>query len=686
MCLLVICPVFGQQPKEITNSIGMKLVVIPAGTFIMGSPEDEVGRQGLETQHEVTISRPYCLGIYEVTQDEYATVMGTNPSSFRGVRNPVENISWDEAVSFCKKLSEMPEEKAARREYRLPTEAEWEYACRAGSDAAYSFGDSTDPLDEHAWFGEQSKGTHPVGEKKPNRWGLYDMHGNVWEWCEDWLGSYPSGAAIDPHGPAQGQVRAFRGGSWDFGAAYCRSASRLAISPSFRTSFYGLRVAFSATEAEQVVVSATAPGTWHLTYRRATETTAPHLEQPRVLSENVTLLIGSQSYELQEPETTHLYATENKMLTTLYHRTKEHLKMPMHALVWFLHSETTNRVALCRGEEAANLSTAETGPCSRFELESLLSYSHPHATQLFDEKKLEIQHTYVDGTHRYAHDGKEFVAYRPSSHEVGPEHREMLRRFIAHQCDIHPEIRKDIVTRGHLPTQMSFRSREGTEETMVTYKIEGALFNAKEHVVEIPLDYVPQSKDSRLEMTLNRLESTQIPTVDELLKESGEAIDKSVMSHRIEEAVLIAYRFFEVFDNDKGFRDLLQRCGGLGDRRVRRAAYGLNDLREIKEAKQKLESTQSKMAYLLNFYYADIAMDEHRMDEPIKESLLACLESDPLVVGAYVDLWRVYLTDWDPYSAWRCVNAARKIAPDHGYLLPLKNMEKNMEFDSPDFF
>ena len=242
-----------QAPKEITNSIGMKLVLIPKGTFMMGSPESEEGRQKDETQHEVTISKDYYLGVYEVTQAQYEKVMGKNPSYFQGpkVGNenadlPVENVSWDDTVEFCKKLSDLPEEKKAGRLYRLPTEAEWEYACRAGSKTAYSFDDEEGLLPEYGWFKRNSSDrTHTVGLLEPNAWGLYDMHGNVWEWCSDWYGEYPKGAVSDPTGPCEGSDRVNRGGGWYNEAANCRSAIRHGIDPSFRFHFIGFRVALS---------------------------------------------------------------------------------------------------------------------------------------------------------------------------------------------------------------------------------------------------------------------------------------------------------------------------------------------------------------------------------------------------------------------------------------------------------
>jgi formylglycine-generating enzyme required for sulfatase activity len=251
------CQTYAQSPKTITNSIGMKLVLIPKGTFMMGSPIEEEGAENDEEQHQVTIGKDYYLGVTEVTQGQYEKVMGTNPSYFqkRVIRKsdssmyPVEQVSWEDAVEFCKKLSDLPEEKKAGRVYRVPTEAEWEYACRAGSKAAYSFGANSKTLGDYAWFGENSGGQiHPVGEKKANAWGLYDMHGNVWEWCSDWYGVYPKGSVSDPSGPSEGSIRVIRGGGWDDGAAFCRSADRGGRGPSDRNDDRGgFRVALSSS-------------------------------------------------------------------------------------------------------------------------------------------------------------------------------------------------------------------------------------------------------------------------------------------------------------------------------------------------------------------------------------------------------------------------------------------------------
>jgi formylglycine-generating enzyme required for sulfatase activity len=225
--------------KPVVNSVGMLLVPIPAGTFTMG---DANGFDN-ETPHQVTLTQSFHLGQYEVTQEQYVKVMGMNPSLFRGGQNPVERVDWNDAVEFCRKLSALPAEKKAGYVYRLPTEAEWEYACRAGTKTTYSFGDSESELSDYAWYdGGSEDTTHPVGGKKPNGWGLYDMHGNVFEWCQDWSGKYPSGSTTDPTGAASGSDRVLRGGSWGNSSVFCLSAIRDCLPPGLRRDILGFRV------------------------------------------------------------------------------------------------------------------------------------------------------------------------------------------------------------------------------------------------------------------------------------------------------------------------------------------------------------------------------------------------------------------------------------------------------------
>jgi formylglycine-generating enzyme required for sulfatase activity len=252
------------KPLEIRHKqTGMHLVFIPAGEFMMGSPDNEKDREkdGREGPvHKVRLTKPFYMGKYEVTQAEWKAVMGNNPSQFPGDRNPVEKVSWDDCQEFLKKLNEKvgsagfspssasSEERANARAtspFQLPTEAQWEYACRAGTQTRFFFGDDLDSkeLVQYGWFATNSGGkSHAVGEKKPNAWGLHDMHGNVWEWCSDRFGNYPSKLVTDPPGPDTGGSRVYRGGSWYYSARYCRSAIRFRGSPGGRDFNLGFRV------------------------------------------------------------------------------------------------------------------------------------------------------------------------------------------------------------------------------------------------------------------------------------------------------------------------------------------------------------------------------------------------------------------------------------------------------------
>jgi formylglycine-generating enzyme required for sulfatase activity len=252
---------------EITNSIGMKLILIPRGEFMMGSTPEQIAwamEEGKKDnnmhpwysnnvsfespQPRVEITKPFYLGVYEVTQAEYEQVVGSNPSGYKGdVRQPVENVSWFDAVAFCNRLSEreriQPYYKidfgtvsiVGGNGYRLPTEAEWEYACRAGTTTIWNFGDDESMLGDYAWYiGNSGNKPHKVGEKKPNQWALYDMHGNAWEWCWDWYGRYEGKSVKDPMGRSEREEhRVLRGGTFNE-SRYLRSAFRAGNPPSTR--------------------------------------------------------------------------------------------------------------------------------------------------------------------------------------------------------------------------------------------------------------------------------------------------------------------------------------------------------------------------------------------------------------------------------------------------------------------
>jgi len=233
----------------IVPSINYRMVRIPAGSFVMGSPVDEDNRDNDERQHTVTLTEDFYLGVTEVTQEQWRKIMGYEMSEFPdcGADCPAENISYHECLEFVRGLNKLEGVKG----YRLPTEAEWEYACRAGSKTAFAGGEVTGSLCEHdfsleaeGWYcGNAGHTTHPGAEKEPNAWGIYDMHGNVWEWCQDWYGEYPSVAETDPKGPHSGFYRVLRGGCWDSTIGGCRSASRGRSEPDFRLGHIGLRLA-----------------------------------------------------------------------------------------------------------------------------------------------------------------------------------------------------------------------------------------------------------------------------------------------------------------------------------------------------------------------------------------------------------------------------------------------------------
>jgi formylglycine-generating enzyme required for sulfatase activity len=248
-----------ENPKELSLDLGkgikLDLVLIPAGTFEMGTTEKEDGHKKSETKHTVTLTKPFYMGKYEVTQEQYEAITSENPSKVKGPTLPVEHMLYDEAVKFCEKLTEKVGKTA-----QLPTEAQWEYACRAGTTTAFNTGETLTTVDANfngdvkpagsADKGENRDKTLPVGSFKPNAWGLYDMHGNVWEWCRDWFDEnyYASfkGPALDPEGPIKSSedppARVLRGGSYYSWVAEVRSGVRDSLGVTWRNAHGGFRV------------------------------------------------------------------------------------------------------------------------------------------------------------------------------------------------------------------------------------------------------------------------------------------------------------------------------------------------------------------------------------------------------------------------------------------------------------
>ena len=249
-------------PKELVVDLGggvrMEMVLVPAGQFMMGDDKSEYRWE--KPVHKVNITMPFYLGKYEVTQEQWKAVMGNIrgrrfPLRSRGPKNPALGVSWNDCQAFLVKLNAKTGEHGGK--FVLPTEAQWEYACRAGSTSKFCFGDDADQLGEYAWYGKNSRGKlHPVGEKKPNTFGLYDMHGNAWEWCADKYGSdyYAKSPTDDPRGPTPGTARpaswgrVFRGGGCRYPAAACRSATRSGYEPGPDSFFLGFRVARVPTD------------------------------------------------------------------------------------------------------------------------------------------------------------------------------------------------------------------------------------------------------------------------------------------------------------------------------------------------------------------------------------------------------------------------------------------------------
>jgi formylglycine-generating enzyme required for sulfatase activity len=242
----------GNSPeKNLTLDLGgglkLEMVLIPAGEFMMGAPEsDRQAEYNEKPQHRVRITKPFYLGKYKVTQDQWEAIMGDNRSAFRGPKYPVNGVSCDDCQKFITKLNDKFRSRGGK--YCLPTEAQWEYACRAGSTTQWCCGNDASKLSEYAWYeGNDEYAIHPVGLKKPNAWGLYDMHGDLWEWCSDTYDRryYAVSPTDDPAGPSFPGQRVLRGGSWYIGPNYARSSRRSWLGPTVGSFLHGFRLAMS---------------------------------------------------------------------------------------------------------------------------------------------------------------------------------------------------------------------------------------------------------------------------------------------------------------------------------------------------------------------------------------------------------------------------------------------------------
>jgi len=240
--LLLCVDLLYAQEETYRNSIGMEFVLIPSGDFLMGIDRRfEKGRHDEMPKHGVHLNHSFYMAKYEVTQAQWVKVMGSNPSRFKADNHPVERVSWEDVQRFIKQLNQ----KEGDNKYRLPTEAEWEYSARAGTITSYFFGNDAAQLGQYAWYNDNSeKTTHPVGQKNPSPWGLYDIYGNVWEWVQDWYDRkyYIVASPHDPKGPPSSHYRVNRGGSWYSNAFFLRSSNRSAYSPDFHKEFLGFRL------------------------------------------------------------------------------------------------------------------------------------------------------------------------------------------------------------------------------------------------------------------------------------------------------------------------------------------------------------------------------------------------------------------------------------------------------------
>lgn len=447
-------------------------------------------------------------------------------------------------------------------------------------------------------------------------------------------------------------------------------------------------VLFNATESLQVVAWAKDGDAqvWELSYERLIKRASASEVIDQERREDIVLYLSKDGFALVSAEQTDSYDASTKRVRQLNAKEKSFIDIPIHSRVWFNANELMHREALCNAFEASKVVAAGVEPCSKFELESLLSITLPERLHIFDGKTARIKRNENGSKLTFEYSGKEYVVMVPSSYKMTEEYQDSLRKFLILQCAIHPEIRQQLVEASYIPAELKFVTMDKGVETSVQYKLKEAHQVKKSDLFTIPKEFVAVSSDENLSSILLKLEKTQIPDVKLLMGDLEKTIDQEMKKGNVVDAVLAAQRYFVITDDSIGYRKALQRCGGFGDKQVGKVIYSLGNQNQLHELLHKVEISQSPYVSVVKYYMADLAMSEHLEEVDVKKMLVEALQSDPLLVGAYVDLSRVYQDEWDYYNAYRCIEAARKVTPRHSNLNAIKANEIRLERDFKDWF
>jgi tetratricopeptide (TPR) repeat protein len=359
---------------------------------------------------------------------------------------------------------------------------------------------------------------------------------------------------------------------------------------------------------------------------------------------------------------------------------------PIHSIVLANANELIHRSALCNAYESMKVIAEGEEPCSRFDLETLFSISLPDRLHVFDSKPLNVSKVESGSNVAFHYEKKEYVSLMPSSHKLSSDYLDSFQKFLILQCAIHPEIRRQLLEAAVIPQSLSFSYVDNSGSTSVYYNLESAQQVSQRSQFEVPADYSTLESDESLRRILEELGKASLLGTNEMMKELEAELERDTQAGNVVEAVLVTQRYFLVTDDSIGYRKLLQRCGGLKDKGVRRVIYGLGTMDQLHDLMHKAEVSKSKYLGVVKYYMADLALGEHIEDFDAKSALLESLESDPFLVGAYVDLSRIYQTERDYYNAYRCLEAAKKINPTHSNLNAIKANELRLERDFKDWF